>query len=513
VEGRGAGTSVASAVQTGDPVQHHAGERGDRAALVKDERVVTWKELDRRGDQVAAALARMGVGPGDVMGVGLRNSVEFFELIVGAGRRGATVLPVSFRLKRDEVAHLLTDSGAKLLVAEPANADEVSGLAPTVLRGEEYERWAGAEDPSPLADARAEGLAPLRFYTSGTTGRPKAIVRPAEPPAAAVAASEHVKALRLGVVAEPGNVHLLAAVMYHTAPGAYATMALSMGHTVVITDHFDAEEALALIERHRVTWTQVAPIHLVRIAALPEEVRRRYDLSSLKRVLHAGAPCPVDVKWAILDLFPRGTVYEYYAATEGLATECPEEDWRSRPGTVGRPRGGIEVHVLDDEGRELGPGEVGQVYIRNAMPFEYQGAPEKTAETWRGDMFSVGDMGYLDADGYLFLTDRKTHMIISGGANIYPAEVENVLYSHPAVADVAVIGVPDPEFGEQVKAIVERRGEVTEDELIAFCRERIAHYKCPRSVDFVDVLPREPSGKIRKRELREPYWEGRSTRL
>jgi long-chain acyl-CoA synthetase len=318
---------------------------------------------------------------------------------------------------------------------------------------------------------------------------------------------------RFGGLMNPGGVHLLAAVMYHTAPGAYATTALRWGHTVVIMDRFDPEEALLLIEREKVTWTQMAPIHLVRIAGLPEEVRRRYDLSSLRRLLHAGAPCPVDVKWKMLDLFPRGSVYEYYAATEGYATECPEELWRAHPGTVGKPVSGIEIRILDEQGNEVGPNEVGQVYIDNGMSFEYQGAPEKTAETWRGTMFSVGDMGYLDEDGYLFLTDRKTHMIISGGANIYPAEVENVLFAHPAVADVAVIGIPDDEFGEQVLALVERRSAVTEADLIDFCRERLSHYKCPKRVDFVEQLPRDPNGKIKKKLLRDPYWEGRTAQI
>jgi long-chain acyl-CoA synthetase len=286
-----------------------------------------------------------------------------------------------------------------------------------------------------------------------------------------------------------------------------------MGHTVVITDHFDAEEALDLISRHRVTWTQMAPIHLVRLVALPDDVLARYDLSSVKRVLHAGAPCPVDVKWKALALFPEGSVYEYYAATEGIGTECPEELWRRKPGTVGLPLPGVSIHVLSPDGEDLDPGEVGQVYIRNGSRFEYEGAPEKTADTWRDDMFSVGDMGYLDEEGCLFLTDRTSHMIISGGANIYPAEVENVLYAHPAVGDVAVIGVPDREFGEQVKAIVERRSAVTGTELIEFCRSRLSHYKCPQSVDFVDVLPRDPNGKVRKRELREPYWQDRTARI
>jgi long-chain acyl-CoA synthetase len=496
-----------------DPVHLQAAQRPDTAALVHDDRALTWRELDARANQVARALAARGVHPGDRVAVALRNSIEFFELIAGAGRVGATVMPVSFRFKRDEVEYLVGDAKAVVVIAEPANAAEFAGLPDTIFRGEEYDAWVGAESAEPLPDQVGDSLAPLRYYTSGTTGRPKAVVRPAAGLAEAMAAMQAVTDARLGVVSGPGETHLLAAVMYHTAPGAYATMALSRGHTVVMMDHFDPERSLQLIEQHRVSWTQMAPIHLVRIVALPADVRNRYDLSSMKRLLHAGAPCPVDVKWKALDLFPAGSIYEYYAATEGLATECTSEDWRRKPGTVGRPVAGISIHILDDEGREVGPGEVGQVYIDNGSRFEYDGAPEKTAETWRGSMFSVGDMGYLDEDGFLFLTDRKSHMIISGGANVYPAEVENVLFAHPAVADVAVIGVPDDEYGEQVKAIVQRRSDVTEDELVEFCRERLSHYKCPKSVDFVETLPRDPNGKIRKRELRAPYWEGRAAKI
>jgi long-chain acyl-CoA synthetase len=494
-----------------DTIEAHARERGDTPALV-GERVLTWRQLDHRANQVARALASRGIGAGDRIAVGLRNSIEYFELIAGAGRLGAVVLPLSFRLKRDEIEYLVSDTGARVVVAEPANAAEFVGLPECIYRGEPYESWVDEHDQTPLLDPAGTGLAPLRFYTSGTTGRPKAIIRKPGDPTREAALQEIMDA-RLGVVSRPGEVHLLAAVMYHTAPGAYACMALSTGHTVVIMDHFDAEEALALIEHHRVSWTQMAPIHLVRITGLPEDVRHKYDLSSMKRLLHAGAPCPVEVKWKVLELFHPGVVYEYYAATEGLGTECTDEDWRAKPGTVGRPLGGIKIHILDEDGQQVGPNQVGQVYIDNGTRFEYDGAPEKTAEAWRGPAFSVGDMGYLDEEGYLFLTDRKTHMIISGGANIYPAEVENVLFAHAAVADAAVVGVPDDEFGEQVKAIVELRSPASAAELIEFCRDRLAHYKCPKSVDFVDTLPRDPNGKIRKRQLRDPYWVGHATRI
>jgi long-chain acyl-CoA synthetase len=494
-----------------DPITGQSRDSPETPALIFGERVVSWAQLDSRANQVARALRELGVSPADRVAVSLRNSVELFELVAGAGRLGATVVPVSFRFKRDEVEYMVADSRAVAVVAEPANRTEFAGLPGTIFRGDDYEAWMGLQPDGPLDDSFTQGLANLRYYTSGTTGRPKAIVRHETQEAAQV--MENMTAARLGPVLGPGEVHLLAGVAYHTAPGAYATTALRLGHTVVITDHFDAEEALSLIERHQVTWTQMAPIHLVRIVALPEDVIARYDLGSIKRLMHAGAPCPVDVKSKVLDLFPVGSVYEYYAATEGVGTECPEELWRQKPGTVGLPLPGVRIHIIGETGSELPRGEVGQVYIHNGSRFEYEGAPDKTAETWKGDMFSVGDMGFLDAEGCLFLTDRKSHMIISGGANVYPAEVENVLYAHPAVGDVAVIGVPDAEFGEQVKAVVEARAPVTDTELIDFCRSRLSHYKCPRSVDFVEALPRDPNGKVRKRELREPYWKDRSTRI
>jgi long-chain acyl-CoA synthetase len=504
-----------------DPVRTHADQLGSAPALVLGERTVSWDELDARGNQVARALAARGVSAGDRVAVGLRNSIEFFELLVGAGRLGATVMPVSYRFLRDEVEYLVDDAHAVMVVAEPENRDVYAALADTIFRGEQYDEWIGAEPTEPLEHQVGTALAPLRYYTSGTTGRPKAVIRTPHPDqepdraAAALQSAQTVFEQRLGLVADPGEVHLLAAVAYHTAPGGYASMALTWGHTVVIMDRFDAEDSLRLIERHGVSWTQMAPIHLVRITALPDEAKDRYDLSSMKRLLHAGAPCPPDVKWKTLELFPGDVVYEYYAATEGYATECPADDWRDKPGSVGRPAPGISIRILDDDGAPLPPGAVGNVYIDNGSRFEYDGAPEKTADTWHGDEFSVGDMGYLDDDGFLFLTDRASHMIISGGANVYPAEVENVLFGHPAVADVAVVGVPDDEFGEQVKAIVERRAgvEVEGAELVAFCRDRLAHYKCPKSVDFVDELPRDPNGKIRKARLRDPYWEGRTSRI
>ena len=392
-----------------------------------------------------------------------------------AARAGITVVPVSWRNMHDEVAYLVEDSGAKAVFAE-ADASEVMSGLPAIFVGEQYEAMVGAEDDGPFEGPAEPSLAGFRFYTSGTTGQPKAIERDLPTGAAAIALRNAmmppVPDVELGPdgkrplgrgqtegLEARDEVHLLVGPAYHTAPGAFASRAVQQfGQTVVIMRHFDADECLRLIETHRVTWSHMVPINFVRILALPEDRRASFDLSSVRRILHAAAPCPVGVKRAIMDVFPPGSVYEYYGATEGLATLCPAEEWLAKPGSVGRAAPGVEVRIYDDDGQQLGPSEVGTVYFSSPTRFRYAGAPEKTEQAWRGEFFTAGDMGYLDEDGYLFLTDRKIDMIISGGANVYPAEVESVLFTHPAVADVAVFGIPDKEWGERVHAVVEARG-------------------------------------------------------
>ncbi|HEY3941955.1 MAG TPA: AMP-binding protein [Acidimicrobiales bacterium] len=502
----------------------------DKPAIIDGDRVVTFEQLDRRINQLARALRARGVGAGDRIGSALRNSVEWFEVAGAASRTGVVVVPVSWRNLHDEVAYLVEDSGAKAVFAE-ADATEVMDGLPAIFVGDDYEALLGSHDDGPLDEVAEPSLAGFRFYTSGTTGRPKAIEREAPTGAAAAAWRAAIGAAVPEVALGPDGkrplgrgqtegleasdeVHLLVGPAYHTAPGAFANRAVQQyGQTVAIMRHFDAEECLRLIERHRVSYTHMVPINFVRLLALPPSTRGAYDLSSIRRVLHAAAPCPVGVKREIMELFPPGSVYEYYGATEGLATLCPADEWLAKPGTVGRAAPGVEVRVLDDDGRVLPPGEVGSVYFTPPMHFSYAGAPEKTEQAWRGDLFTAGDMGYLDADGYLFLTDRKIDMIISGGANVYPAEVESVLFTHPAVADVVVFGLPDKEFGERVHAVVERRGEVSEEQIVTFCRDRIAHYKCPSSVEFVDGMPRDPNGKVRKRLLRDKYWAGTERKI
>ena len=479
----------------------------DHIAIVAGTRRVTFAELDLRANRVARALRTAGIRPGDRVGCSLRNRVEFFEVTFGAARAGAELVPISWRAKDDEVTYLLEDSRAGLLVAE----EGVRAPVRVLHAGKDYEAALGAESDDPLSDAPPVAPPSIRFYTSGTTGRPKAVERARSTVDNYLAAArEHLGVFR---VEQPSEIHLCCGPLYHSAPLGFSDYALLMGQTVVLMERFDPEEFLRLIDAERATWSMMVPIHFVRLLALPEDVRARYDRGSMRRIIHAAAPCPPDVKRRIIEMFGDDVVWEFYGMTEGRATVITAEEWLRKPGSVGRPMPGARVKILDDAGSEQPPGETGLIYVSTGGRFTYAGAPRKTAEVWNGDFFSVGDMGYMDADGYLFLTDRHQDMIISGGSNVYPAEVEAVLHLHPAVADVAVIGIPDPEWGEAVKAIVEPRAPVEPSELIEFCRARLAHYKCPRTVDLVEQLPREPNGKVRKRELRAPYWEGRATKI
>jgi fatty-acyl-CoA synthase len=352
------------------------------------------------------------------------------------------------------------------------------------------------------------------LYSSGTTGRPKGVRKPlpgtpfGDPSAAPVQVAQGISLFGVG----PGAVYLSPAPLYHSAPLVYSMSMHRLGATVVVMERFDAQQCLELIERHRVTLAQFVPTMFIRLLRLPPEVRERYDLSSLQMAVHAAAPCPVSVKRQMLEWWGP-IILEYYAGTEDIgSTVITSQEWLAHPGSVGRPT--TECHIVREDGEDAPPGEAGVVYFAGGRPFEYHNDPDKTASVvndkgWR----TLGDIGYLDEDGYLYLTDRQAHMIISGGVNIYPQEAENVLAGHPTVVDVAVIGVPDAEMGEAVKAVVEpvdpaAAGDALADELLAHCRRELATYKCPRTVDFVDDLPRDDNGTLYKRRLRERYWEG-----
>ena len=474
-----------------------------RTALIHGERRVSFAELEAGAASVAHRLAAEGVGHGDRVAVRMRNRPELFMVWNGCARLGALVVPVGYALAAPEVAHIVEDSGALVCVHDdPPEAVTVpapgDGALRSVLSADDASLWSGPGRPP--SDEFLGSTVVTMPYTSGTTGRPKGIVRAAPPPAAE--APRWPVADFWGFTGD--DVHLLCGPAYHTAPGNYAQMSMVEGAAVVVMSRFEATECLRLIERHRVTTTHMVPANFVRIL---EADWAGFDRGSLRRVLHAAAPCPVAVKRRIMEVFPADSVWEYYGASEGMATVISPQEWRERPGSVGRPFPGVEVAILDDQGRPLPSGEVGTVYLssRPGREFAYHNDPEKTAAAWRDGMFSVGDLGHLDADGYLHLADRRTDLIITGGVNVYPAEVERALAEHPDVVDSAVLGLPDERFGQRVHAVVELRpGSAAGVEgLLLHLQSRLAPYKLPRAIDLVAELPREPNGKVLKRRLRE----------
>jgi fatty-acyl-CoA synthase len=488
---------------------------------------LSYREVDEDSNRFARLLRARGVTTGGHVALLMENNVRYLPLAWGAQRSGLYYTALNNHLRRGEVQYILDDCGATVLVTTPAMADVVSRLdldrVPTrlVVGGtlpgfEDDESWAQGCEPTPVED-ESEGREML--YSSGTTGKPKGVRKtlPATPLGDASAAPVQIARGLAAAGAGPGSVYLSPAPLYHSAPLVYSMSMLRLGATVVVMENFDASACLALIERHRVTHAQFVPTMFVRMLKLPAEERSRYDLSSLRYVVHAAAPCPVDVKRQMLDWWGP-IIHEYYAGTEDIgSTWITAPEWLAHPGSVGRPVS--PAHIVGPDGEELGAGQEGTVYFEGGRPFEYHNDPDKTASItnsrgWR----TLGDIGLLDEDGYLYLTDRQAHMIISGGVNIYPQEAENVLAGHPSVVDVAVFGVPDPEMGEAVKAVVQpvmasAAGPELEAELIEYCKSRLASYKCPRSVDFSSELPRDPNGKLYKRLLRERYWEGHDTRV
>ena len=489
---------------------------------------VTFGEYEARSNRVAHLLRDAGLRRGDHIAVLIENSAQLLEIEGGAERTGLYYTLINTYLGAEEVAYVVANSRAKVLfssaarreVAEAAAA-KCPGLGRLLMTGpgphpagwEPYDAVVSGYPAVPVPD---ESLGAAMLYSSGTTGQPKGILRelPAAGPGEPLPVMAFVRAM-FGF--REGMTYLSPAPLYHSAPQASVSAALRLGCTAVVMEHFDPEQWLALVERYRVTHCQMVPVMFNRLLRLPEDVRARYDTSSLECIVHAAAPCPVHVKRAMIDWLGP-IITEYYGATEANGfTFCDTADWLAHPGTVGRPILG-ELHILDSEGRECPPGTDGTIWFRGATAFEYFEDPVKTAESRSGDgtASAVGDIGHVDADGYLYLTDRKSYMIISGGVNIYPQETENILSAHPAVHDVAVIGVPNEDLGEEVKAVVQladpaAAGPGLAEELIAYCRDRLAHFKCPRTVDFVPELPRSDTGKLYKRLLRDAYWTGHQT--
>jgi long-chain acyl-CoA synthetase len=508
---------------------HHAARTPDKPAIVMagSGEVVTYGELEDRSNRFARLLRATGLRAGDHVALIVENHPRFYELCFGAHRAGLVYTAISTRLTVGEARYIVEDCGAKAIVATVATAAVACAAAEGV--GALRARWmidgatsgwdgyeaAIAAQPAERIPDEVAGCDML--YSSGTTGRPKGVFVPPDAGAidAPVALTETMRnRYRVG----EDTVYLSPAPLYHAAPLRFNFNVLRLGGTCVIMEHFDAEAFLRLVAAHRITHTQVVPTMFVRMLKLPPEVRARHDVSSLRCAIHAAAPCPIPVKRQIIEWWGP-IVWEYYAGTEGNGmTLCDSHEWLAHEGTVGRAVVG-ELHVCDDDGRELPTGEAGTIYFANGRPFEYHHDAEKTAGSRLPNGWTtLGDVGYVDAEGWLYLTDRKAHMIISGGVNVYPQETENLLVTHPKVLDVAVIGVPDEELGEAVKAVVTPKdmrdaGPDLERELIAWCRERLSPIKCPKSVDFEAELPRHPTGKLYKRLLRDRYWQGRASRI
>jgi len=482
--------------------------------------MVTYRELDERSNQGAQLFRSLGLQTGDHIGMMMENNRQFLEICFAAQRCGLVFTPMSSHLKTDETAYILNNCGAKLFigslelaqVAEEILAENtgvehffmVNGIRPG------FSSWEEATDAQPEEPIEDQSYGVPMLYSSGTTGQPKGIFLP--PPDPSIYA-EHILASTLGSAFgfSEETVYLSPAPLYHAAPLHYNMMNIHLGGTSVIMENFEPERALMLIEEHRVTHSQWVPIMFVRMLKLPQEVRERYDVSSMQVAIHAAAPCPIEIKEKMIEWWGE-VIVEYYSSSEGAGfTVIDSASWLTHKGSVGPALIG-EIHILDDEGNELPPGEIGNVYFSGEQAnFEYYKEPEKTAGAFNEKGWATaGDVGYLDEDGFLYLTDRKNFMIISGGVNIYPQEIENMLVNHEKVADVAVFGIPNEEFGEEVKAVVQPMNwadatDETAFEIMEWLRERLSNIKMPRSLDFHEQLPRTDTGKLYKRHLVDEY--------
>ncbi|RAY15643.1 acyl-CoA synthetase [Actinomadura craniellae] len=504
------------------------------AAVDPDGTEHTAGDLLARANRVVHGLRELGLEPGDGICGLVPNGTDGLVLYLAALQAGWYYTPINWHLTGPEIGYIVADSEAKAFfvherhAAEGVSGAEEAGLDPR--RRFAFGSVPGFRPVAELLDGQPDTLPENRsagatmHYTSGTTGRPKGVRRALtgiDPDD-----SGELMTFLLGLFGmTPGapaggdpQAHLVTSPNYHTAVSQFGGTALQMGHTVVYMDRWDAEETLRLIERYEITSTHMVPTHFKRLMSLPEEVRNRYDVSSMKWAIHAAAPCPVPLKQQMLDWW-GDCIWEYYAATEGGGSIASPQDWRDHPGTVGNAWPISELLVVDDDGKPVPAGTAGTIYMKMAgVEFEYKGDRDKTEAGRLDDYFTVGDIGYLTEDGFLFLSDRKADMIISGGANIYPAEIENEIVMHPKVADVAVFGIPDEEWGEQIKAVVEPAegvapGPELAAEILAALDGRLARMKWPRSIDFIEAMPREPNGKLLKRKLRDPYWKDQGSAI
>ncbi|UVO28621.1 acyl-CoA synthetase [Bradyrhizobium arachidis] len=501
--------------------------------IISGERQIDYPALHARIRKAAGGFAGLGGREGTPVAMMLRNDFTLFEVVAAAAALGRPVVPINWHLKAAEVRYILDDSGADCLVChadllpqirdglpdgfklmvvptppEIAQAFNIPAELTQVPRG--LTDWDAWRDGQPELTEPPRRGAPM-FYTSGTTGMPKGVKRmPMRPEQAA--ASERVGAIAYGIKPNDNQVVLMNGPMYHSAPHSYGMLAYRAGCTIVLEPRFDPEDLLQLVERHRVTHMHMVPTMFVRLLRLPDEVKRHYDVSSLRFTVHGAAPCPVEVKRAMIDWWGP-VINEYFGSTEtGIPVWHSAEEALKKPGTVGRAIEGGVVKIFRPDGSLCDVDEPGEIYMRQASvpDFDYHGKAEARAEAGRDGLVSVGDVGYLDADGYLFLCDRKRDMVISGGVNIYPAEIENALITMDGVRDCAVFGIPDTEYGERLCACIEpeTNAKLSAEAVQAYLRDRLANFKVPREIQFLDALPREATGKIFKRKLRDPYWAG-----
>jgi long-chain acyl-CoA synthetase len=496
-------------------------------------------QLQERAARIAAGLGSLGISKGDNVAIILANSVEFLEATAGVALIGANPVPVNWHWKSDELGYLLSNSASKAAfvhsqflaavtqtgttiplvvvgtgVATGTGVPAETGGGPAPAERIEYESWLAGSEPGAAVVDPIAGLGMI--YTSGTTGRPKGIVREHVSPESLMQLALNTMQ-RMGI--GPGAATIIPAPLYHTAPNTMAAIAVKLGMDITLLERFDAEEFLEAVQRHRVQQVQMVPTMFTRLLRLPHDVRNRYDTSSLRSIVHSAAPCPAHIKQQMIDWLGP-IVNEYYGGSEtGAVVWCTSEEWLSHPGTVGTPVDGAAIRIVNaDDEEEVPVGEVGVVYVKPAdywPGFTYYRDDKKRREMELDGFVTVGDMGYVDADGYLYLSDRANDMVISGGVNIYPAEIESVLYEMPAVRDCAVFGIPDEEYGESLAAHIEI-GEghtLTEDEIRTFVRSRLAGYKVPKVIVFDDNLPREDSGKLFKRRIRDRYWQDADTRI
>lgn len=519
----------------GDDVHDEARTMTDRtpnSGIVCGHGVRAFAEVDARARRIAGGLLALGVREGDCVCLLMRNDIVFLEASYAVAMLGAYAVPLNWHFKADEVHYILADTATRVLIGHadllaqaaaailptvtqlsvmpPGELIDTYRIAPLLLAtppaARDLEAWLAAQAPY---DGPSRPPPPSMIYTSGTTGNPKG-VRRAAPTPDQLAASEAMRARIYGL--KPGARALLPGPLYHSAPNAFALRAGRLGGALVLMPRFEPEAFLQLVEREAIDTAFMVPTMFVRLLKLPEATRRRYDVSSLLHVIHAAAPCPPEVKRAMIDWWGP-VIYEFYGSTEsGAVTFATSQDALKKPGTVGRTAPGAEIRFLDDAGREVDAGEVGEIFTRIAgnPDFTYHNKPDKRAEIDRDGFITSGDVGYMDADGYVFISDRKRDMVISGGVNIYPAEIEAVLHGLAGVHDCAVFGIPDAEFGEALMAVVEPIPGTELD--VAMLREELraalADYKVPRRIEIASALPREDSGKIFKRRLRDPYWEG-----